>query len=195
MGIIVVSGGISRALYTDDFNRANGTLGGNWTYGNGSQPQISGNVAVMTSTTDGYYPAKYNSSVNTNNYFVQATCTSTSSVASGLTIRVPTSGWAIFVLMMCTNSSSSIGTATSAAGGGYTNRTTGGPSYTAGDVLRIECSNNVYTAKKNGTTTITWTDTGLIVPIASSNRTGGLSVQRSSFTNSGGFDNFSMGDL
>lgn len=195
MGIIVVPSGVSKALYADDFNRANGSLGANWTNGNGSPPQITSNAAAMSGTTDGLYPSKYNSSVNTNSYFVQATCVSPSSVSSGILIRLPASGWSIYVILFCGNASSAIGTAASASGGSYTNRTTGGPAYANGDVLRIECVGNVYTAKKNGTSTISWTDSGLLVPIAASNRTGGVIMQRASFTNSGGFDNWSMGDL
>lgn len=195
MGVIVVSGGVSKALFNDDFNRANGSLGANWTNGNGTPPQITSNAAAMSGTTDGLYPSKYNSSVNTNSYFVQATCVNPTSVSSGIIIRLPASGWTIYVILFCGNASSAIGTANTSAGGGYTNRTTGGPSYANGDTIRIECVNNVYTAKKNGSTTISWTDSGNLVPVAATNRTGGLIMQRASFTNSGGFDNFSMGDL
>lgn len=195
MGIIVVSGRVSKAVYTDDFNRSNGVVGSNWTYGNGTQPQISSNAVAMTGSTDSFYPIKYAFSVNSDNFYVQATCTGTSSVSSGLLIRVAQANWSMYTLVLLNNSASQIGTATSATGGGYTSRTTGGPSYTTNDVVRIECSGNIYTAKKNGSTTISWTDSGGITTIGSSNRTGGLTVQRSSFTNSGGFDNFSMGDL
>ena len=183
----------SLAVFADDFNRANGTLGSNWTYRNGSaDPQIASNRAAMGGTTDGYYQTTWVDPCLTATQFAECDMVSSSEQPSGILLRYSASG--VGVILSWTNNNLAISTTTGWAGAGLTNRTGDVASGTtlAGKRLRLTAVGNVYTGYVNGEQKIQWVDTGNIIP--TTGRLGGLTVRRQSFTNSGTLDNWAFGD-
>ncbi len=183
------------AAYTDNFTRSNGALGANWSNGNGSDPQIVSNQAAMGGTTDGYYPSRWASPAATDRWMVSVTYGATpSGTLSGALIRA-NSGWTQQVITGASNANTYIYTATAASGGTETQRATVATGFASGDTLKIVALGNLYTVYKNGTSILTWTDSGGVVGTGSANRNGGIWLQRASFVNSSPISLWTMSDL
>ncbi|MBB5915264.1 hypothetical protein BJY24_004131 [Nocardia transvalensis] len=195
-GVVPIPDIVAGARRSDDFNRANGAMGANWTLGNGTQPQISSNMAAQTGSSDGFFPARYNAGQSsTDRWYVEWVVGATpTSVASGVLIRAR-SDWTQAVAAGCYSSGTAIATVTSATGSGSVTRASNSTTFAAGDTLRVQADGNVYTVFKNGVSIgLSWTDSGGVIGTGSNNRWGGLYVQRSSFTNSAALNSWVLAD-
>jgi hypothetical protein len=156
----------SRAVLTpatgtifDNFNRADGPLGSNWL----TSLDLAGPAPVVSSNqcrgSDTLCPAYWNPAVNSfsNDQHAQATyVTATSFDHAGVVVRHDTSGHSNFYLFFANGSNLSIYKCTA---GSYLQIGTGTNSgFANGDVLRLEVVGSTLTAKVNGTTFITVTD-------------------------------------
>lgn len=189
----VVSAAEPGVDYVDDFNRADGVLGSDWTYRNGtSYPRISGNQVAVGGTTDGYYECTWVDPCLTSEQYVECDMVTGGSRSSGIMLRYSSSG--VGVILTWIGTKLAIFTTTGWQGAGGVNRTGDIEAGTlAGKRLRFTAIGNVYTGYVDGVKAIEWIDSGSVVP--TTGRLGGLALQRASFSNSGQLDNWAFGDL
>jgi hypothetical protein len=150
-GIIPVTGYLNTAY--DNFNRANGAIGGNWTATNGGF-NVSGNTVVGTGGTN---LAFWSANTFSNSQFAQVTVNTlngaTDFVGVDVLLSAGNNGYT------CVENNASLLLQKLVAGTGTTlvsSATAGAP----GDVLRLEAApGGVLTCSRNGVTSITATDT------------------------------------
>lgn len=161
---------------SDDFNRANGALGANWT-AIGTAPTIVTNRAQagtpgFNSTV--FYAARHVTALNGDTQEVTfvpiaATANAAATVGGGAFLRCDSSGNRVEVAI--TSTQVIIGTRIS---GTATNRATA--SSTGTPSVRMTAVGTLYSAYLNGSGTpaVTWTDSGGLVSIGSGNRYAGI---------------------
>lgn len=165
--------------YSDDFNRANGGLGSNWTTLTNA-PVIASNVAQAGTTgpsnTFTVYGARWVDPVLTNNQEVSCTvhtppAPSTPTLGSGLVLHCDSSGNRVEAVI----ASDAVYFFTRISGTG-TQRASQTVTVNSGTAIRATAVGNVYSIylAGSGTATLTWTDSGNLVGSGSSNRYLGL---------------------
>ncbi|MCC3311547.1 hypothetical protein [Nocardia africana] len=163
---------------TDDFNRADGGLGANWTTIGANAPVIASNRAQAGTPGIGQtlaYIARHNTALTTDTQEVvfvpiAATVGPTPAQGAGAFLRSTSAG--NFVCVSVTDTQAFINTYIS---GTFTNRATSG-TISAPTSVRFTAVGNVYSVYINGSATaaVTWTDSGALIGIGSSNRYFGL---------------------
>lgn len=159
----------------DDFNRANGTLGANWTDRNGAGAIIASNA--LSNSTAGFFPVQYNKMPASGpDQFISGiigALGANNGYNNILFARTPlssTSGtWACLFI---NNLQMQIATMTSWAAASFTARTAlansnGGSAMAVGARVTLAVVNNVWQAYYNGTPVGTsWSDTTPVIPAA-----------------------------
>lgn len=148
------------SIFTDNFNRANGAIGGNWTNINGTFGISSNKATSLTLGADSRAQAVYSASFGPdsfgNDQYAQLVLADTTAYA-GVVVRGSLSAYTGYVAVAAgTDSAISkfvAGTPTAVA--------TGGPPFANGDVLRLEISGSTLTLKKNGVVVLTGTDSSI----------------------------------
>ncbi|MGW5514254.1 DUF7257 domain-containing protein [Nocardia africana] len=161
----------------DDFNRADGGLGSNYTTIGANAPVIATNRAQGGSPGTNLsltYMARHNTTLATDTQEIAFTITtptagSTPSLGGGVFLRGTTGG--DFVCVSVTNTQAFIN---SYIGGTFTNRATGSISTPTNG--RLTVNGNVYQVFINGsgTAAATWIDSGGLIGIGASNRSVGV---------------------
>jgi hypothetical protein len=209
VGALTGTAGAAGAHYTDDFNRANSaTLGANWTaydtQGLGTEFRILSNTAAVSSTGIGANGfdivfSEYNTALSTDNHKVAVTVAATKPDVVTLDVR---SNGTDYVQAECPDGDVwliyTITGATAYVGGTVTQRAVTGAtqSFTASDVVSFEASGTAYTLKKNGSTILSWTDSGAAHTsfVDSSHRKVAIVIAALSST-SQAVDNFAADDI
>lgn len=184
--------------YTDNFNRANGVLGGNWVYGvSNISPQISGNQAAYTSTTAINGTARWVSATATDDQRVAFTTRSALTSQYDFLILRCNSGFTSWVGAIITTGGLQISTYTSGAAGGQTARATaaGDPGIASGSVVTFTAIGNTYTLYDDGVQKLQWVDSGGVATVGASNRYGGFGISRAGLTNGAPVDDFLFQDV
>lgn len=182
-------------LFSDYFNRANGVLGANWTYGNGTvDPGVVSDAAQVSDTVNGFYPVYATTQAVSNNFYVQMSIGDTSNTQNGIIVR-GASGFTLFAAAVINATTTGIFTFTSATGGGAIQQATVSTSWASGDVIRFECNNNTYVVRRNGVKILTWVDSALLIPMDTLHMSGGFYVNRGAGVNSCVLDNFILDNL
>lgn len=187
-----------KASYSDPFTRANAaTLGASWTGRTSTVLKVDTNVAVPD-TLSSFCLDSYNSAMFTDDHKVTAVVTATSGLEGTLLyIRSNNSDSQIYAYML--NSGQwLIYSHTSTYNGSLSSPTQraitpASQSYTTGDSLSFEATGNVYTIRKNGTSILTWTDSGNAVPTGSTHREVAICYYASAASH--GIDSFTAVDL
>lgn len=146
-------------LATDNFNRADGGLGSNWTTASGCFAlSISSNACLCNDDPEGGY---WNAVTPSNDQYSQLTIGSVVVTASdngiGPSIRQSTSADTKYFVMGSTVDSHCY----KVVAGAYTQIGSTAGSVTTGDVLYIEAQSTAVVAKKNGSNLITATDSAV----------------------------------
>lgn len=175
------------ALYTDDFNRANGAIGSNW--GPSSpQPTINTNAA-QNSTTSGNTPQLVEwlgGELSSEHYAVTVTIKTpvgtNRSTQTYFYVTARGNGTATQnddrVVLVVSGAALSSGIYTLSSGGTFTRRTTITDAFVSGDDATLEVNGNVYTAYRNGVAIgPAWTDSGGVVPTGVGRRGFGFGTQ------------------
>ena len=159
------------SAYTDDFNRANGSLGANWT--KVTSANITGDVAIVSNEASGSVASQwgiytYASSAATNDQYAQAVVPTVASgsqreVQLGVRVKLPVVGsyWpdGYFIGIQYTTSGASR-YLFKYSGGNYSAITSASsPAFTAGETIRIEAQGSTIRYLLNGTAIFTQTDT------------------------------------
>jgi hypothetical protein len=171
-----------------------------FTLGNGTGIAMSGGVASLSGSTDGWYPALFNTPVASDAWFAQCTIASApTSVPAAVIIRGNVSTWQQVAVGFGSANTYVIFTTSATASGATTEATLAGL-FASGDVCRVTAipiltGGTLYTVYKNGTSIGGWTDSGATSSSGAANRLGGLAMQRSSFTNSCSLSNPIFADL
>ncbi|WP_280465221.1 hypothetical protein [Nocardia brasiliensis] len=167
-----------------------------FTRGNGStNPAMSGGVASVSGTTDGVYPARWDTPCLSDYMYAQAELNvNDTGQAAQVFVRCSESGFSQRVAFGAATSGLYIFTYTTGNNNG-TQRANVAHTSNAGDLLRLEARGNVYYGYVNGTLELTWTDSGNVVSIGQGFRGCGLIVVRGSFVNSASLREFEAGDL
>lgn len=188
------------ASYTDNFNRANATtLGSSWRVDVNSQPQIVSNHAQFKTPNSGDGRAgnwvSYVTALNTDNYGVdiQLSSTSGSAATNNFTGAVLAIGDTFGSGMMCyglvstgsgclivTQSGAVNSPGISSGQSGQTSRATTATNVVNTDAISFKRSGNVFTLYKNGSSILSWTDTGNVVSSGSAYRRFGFIVEGNS---------------
>jgi hypothetical protein len=149
-GIIPVTGYVNSAY--DNFNRANGAIGANWTVTNGGF-NVAGNVLAGTAGTN---LAFWNAGTFSNAQFAQVTVASLNGATDFVGVDVLLSAGNNGYSCVENNAALLLQKLTAGAGATLTSSATAGA---PGDVLRLEVApGGVLTCSRNGTTAITATD-------------------------------------
>ncbi|MGW4123634.1 DUF7257 domain-containing protein [Nocardia sp. NPDC004711] len=187
----------------DDFNRADAaTLGSDWRVDINAQPRIATNRAEMKAM--GFNDAEagnwvsYQAGANSgrfagDNYSVRAqliaptTTLATDNVMGVILAVADTFGSGVMCMFVgstgngcaIVTQSGSPPTSGIANGGqtGQTLRVTTGTGLAATDLIEFQRVGNVFTAYRNGTSFLTWTDTGAVVSSGATNRRWGFVVE------------------
>jgi hypothetical protein len=142
---------------TDNFNRANGSIGANWTQTDGTW-SVTNNQATYTLGGDSEASVVYTNISFANDQYAQVTLAATTNAASGVMVRgsnVANTGYSL----ACGGSSCFI---FKVVAGAVTNLTSSGAIPTSnGDVLRLEVHGTALTAFKNGTQILSTTDSAI----------------------------------
>ncbi|MFD6677479.1 hypothetical protein ACFWDA_24355 [Rhodococcus zopfii] len=179
--------GTIKKSYTDDFNRANGAIGSNW--GPSSPQPVVNTNAAQNSTASGNTPqlVEYlGGMMATDNYAVTATIKTPVG-----TSRVTTTYFYLLargngtatqdddrVLLVLSGAALSSGFYTINSAGTISSRHVAiSTAFVTGDTVTLEVNGNVYTAKRNGTTIATFTDSSGIVPVNAGHRGFGFGTQ------------------
>jgi hypothetical protein len=173
---------------SDNFNRANGSLGGNWTIPGGSWA-VSGNQATyVTVDGSGLAPAAYTGSSFSNDHFAEATlagsgagsggaigvaCRLSSVADTGYSVRVSVIGGASTLQKYVAGAGTTLGT---------------GTTYAIGDVIGISCQGTTIRTYRNGLQDLSVTDSAI------TSGSPGMWGQNT-FTIPLALDNFIAGDL
>jgi hypothetical protein len=150
-GIIPVTGYVNSAY--DNFNRANGAIGTNWTVTSGGF-NVAGNVLVGTGGTN---LAFWNAGAFSNAQFAQVTVASLNGATDFVGVNVLLSAGNNGYTCVENNASLLLQKLTGGTGATLASSATAGA---AGDVLRLEVApGGALTCSRNGTTAISATDT------------------------------------
>lgn len=184
--------------YTDDFNRANAsTLGSNWRVDVNSQPQISSNHAQFKVPANGDGRAgnwvSYSAGLlSSDNYGVKFQLASPSGnlATNNFTGGVLAVGDSFGSGTMCyglvstgsgclivTQSGTPITSGISSGQTGQTSRATTGTNAAVTDLFEFRRAGNVFTLLQNGSSLLTWTDTGNTVSSGATYRRFGMIVE------------------
>lgn len=173
--------------YIDDFNRANGAIGSNW--GPSSPQPVINTNAAQNSTASGNTPqlVEYLGGVMmTDHYAVTVTIKTpvgTSRVTTTYFYLLARGNGAATqdddrVLLVLSGAAMSSGFYTISSSGTLSSRHVAiSAAFVAGDTATLEVNRNVYTAKRNGTTIATFTDSSGIVPVDAGHRGFGFGTQ------------------
>ena len=204
----------SGAHYTDNFNRSNAsTLGASWTakdpFGIATQFRILGNTAALSATGIGAFGfdgvlSEYNSALSTDDHSVSLTVAATAPDFLNLYLRSNGGSEYIFATIAA-GGTADITTVIGdsgylAANGSGTvttrNSSAGSQTITASDLFLFQAVGNVYTLKKNGSTLVSWTDSGGAHSsyVNSTHRKAAISIGGFSST-SQAVDNFTADDI
>ncbi|MGV9744573.1 hypothetical protein ACWDTG_06625 [Rhodococcus zopfii] len=179
--------GTIKKSYVDTFNRANGAIGSNW--GPSSPQPVVNTNAAQNSTASGNTPqlVEYlGGMMATDNYAVTATIKTPVG-----TSRVTTTYFYLLargngtatqdddrVLLVLSGAALSSGFYTINSAGTISSRHVAiSTAFVTGDTVTLEVNGNVYTAKRNGTTIATFTDSSGIVPVNAGHRGFGFGTQ------------------
>lgn len=176
--------------FTDDFNRANGSLGSNWLVNSGTPAQIANNAAQAFTTSTTSTPVSWGicnamQFASADAQYIEVICVTpassgVSSLASFLILSNPgTPGTGMSMGLMFYNNSSGIAIY-SLSGQSATLRQgySGTPTLGTGTKVAFSCVNGVYTGYVNDVQVGTpFTDSGNIVPRDASHRYGGFLLQ------------------
>lgn len=190
--------GVTRLTFSDNFDRADSTtLGADWTEWNitGNSMAIASNrLQCQGSGSGGGSHARWNTLSNTDDQFSQAELGPNLTGTVRMNVRGLASDTVTMVSGLFTPNTGAWDIRTSVAGSETVRASGTAATGSAGQVVRFECSGNVYTLKVGGTTIGTWTDTGGVVTPGPTRRTVGIriGVSGSSTCN---VDNWSGGDL
>lgn len=148
---------LSGAQVSDNFNRANGALGANWTTTAGTFAIVS-NQATVTAVATNIALAAYTGTTFANNQYAQVQWLGGGGWGGALCIRCSNSAITGYVLSGVSGTASILykfvaGTSTVLA--------SGGPAFTLNDVIRLEAVGTAITAYKNGTVILTATDSSI----------------------------------
>lgn len=171
----VASSRVSKALFTDDFNRANGALGSpDWSV-------ISANLTVDSNQLQGGGgKALRSADCFTDDMFSQVTIGSSTGGTFTLYVRTGSTSWPTIVVNVTPSSGNwAIVTDPTSSGGDHTTRASGSAGsgvVVAGVVVRLEALGNVYSLKVNGSSVGSWTDSGGAVTPGPSRRRTGVSI-------------------
>lgn len=197
MGSVEVWTGFTPILWTDDFNRANGTLSTeDYTYKNGTYPRISGNVLFVGASSNGSYEVLVNQVPAGGDIFTEVTFAAANNSTPSALILGGSNDNGIHALLFVNSNSLGIYTSTGWAGAGLTaqaNYVGIGRSFAVGDVIRFVRVGNVYTGYLNDTEIVQWVDETELVPLT--NVLGGIMQQRGFFANSASYDDLRFGDV
>ncbi|NEW33859.1 hypothetical protein GV791_14990 [Nocardia cyriacigeorgica] len=188
---------------TDDFNRADGGLGANYTTIGANAPVIATNRAQAG--VPGYnagnvvYLARHNTALTSDTQeiswnIIAPTANTTPSLGGGCFLRSTTGG--DMVLVSVTDTQVHINTR---IGGTFANRATG--SVSSPKSARLTAVGNVYSVYINGagTPAVTWTDSGGVIGIGGSNRSFGIYASAANsfgtVTRGWGIDAFTARDI
>lgn len=172
----VPTSGYQNEIY-DNFNRANGGLGANWTTVTGfTAPSITTNQVVGPASLSGAY---WSANVFDSSQFVQATFTGSGSPNTELGVQMNLNNAYVCALR---GAASGLYTVT---GGAFTAITTGTTNFSVGDVIRLEFVNGTLNCYQNGA--LIYTASSITA------RTGTPGFVTNS--NTASFDNFSGGNL
>lgn len=142
-------------LATDDFNRANGTLGANWTTVTGFNAfQIASNVVTQV-TEPGDTGARYNAVTFPNDQWSQVTVDVSINSNGGPAVRMATDGSANYYVFVVAGGEYRI---YSISGGSGSLISNAAGSFSNGDVAYLEIQGTTLIAKKNGVQVLTITD-------------------------------------
>lgn len=167
---------------SDNFNRANGALGANWTTTAGTFA-ISSNTALVTAVTGAAALTAYTGTTFASNQYAQATYLAGGSWGGAIGVRLSNSAATGYILYGIAGSSSAIA---KVVAGTVTNIATGGPGFSTSDILRLEVTGTSITASQNGAVILTATDSSIA--------SGYPGLGAIDFTG-GVMDNFKGGDL
>lgn len=150
--------------FTDDFNRADGSLGANWaTPSNASALAIVSNAVKGAATTPTWGAARVDSSVGTFAADQKATVTFTAISNfdwAGPCVRMSSAGDYYGLLYYPTSGTSEL-ILSRWSGGTRTQLTTQVNTLVVGDTLTLIAQGSLLTVQKNGVTAYTFTDTTL----------------------------------
>lgn len=192
------AGRLQKASFTDNFNRANESLGAasfpasNWT-------AITSGLTVTSNRVQGSGRVVWNADTLTDDQYTQVAVANVAAGTIYLWLRNPGgTGWPQ-VDAYVTPSSGAWGILTdpSSAAGNHTTRASGSLGsgvVVATDVLRFEVVGNVYTLKRNGAPvpSATWTDTGNVVAPGPTKRKVGFQLDNATTL---AIDDWAGGDL
>lgn len=188
-----------KASYADAFTRANAaTLGTGWTGRTATVLKVDTNVAVPD-TLSSFCLDSYDSGMNTDDHKITAVINAAPSGTEGCLIYIRSNNTDSQIYAYMVNASQwLIYSHTSTYNGSLsapTQRaiTAGANSFTAADSLSFEATGNAYAIKKNGTSILTWTDSGSAVPTGSTHR--GVAICYYASAANHGIDSFAAVDL
>src|SRR5689334_5826 len=178
-------------LASDDFNRANGGLGANWTTTTGENaPEINSNACRANPGAAGTYGARYTATSAPDDQYAEvvlgSNISSVSDEGTGAACRIA-SGAQTHYLEQTNTSETRL---YECVAGSFTQLGSDGSTGTTGDTFRLKCSGSDISVEKNGTT--------IIGPTTNSSITSGNFGIWSTATPSGVFgdaDSWAGGDL
>lgn len=153
----------------------------------------SGGKFQFQGTTDGSQSIYITSQMSTDRMRVEASASGTTAVDCGVAIHCDANGsYGVRVAV----SSSEIRVYTADWGGTFTQRATAGnTSGAARWSVEFIPGTSTYVVQKNGTTVVSWQDTGNLASRGKGRRSAGLRVSRSTFINSPSWDDFLVFDV
>lgn len=187
-----------KADYIDNFTRANGALGTNWSEvntGAGSNLTITSNQVVFNGTTDGTEAAIWTQPLLSDHVDIQLQLTGTVNAQWSSVFLGNSTGSACCALRV----NSSTVTILSGAYGSLTSRATASVTNATGAFFDLvyDIGTNTYTVLKNSSATSmpTWNDSGNLMSHGSANRYPGIFITRASFANGCAIGYFEAKDL
>lgn len=186
---VIAAARVQKAYFADDFNRANGAIGSNWT------ANLDGSgMTINTNRMQGSGYSLWATDCLTDDEYSQATIATTSGNIF-LYVRTPSTGWPnVCAIITLSSGAWTITTDPSNAGANHTTRASGSLGsgvVVAGSVPRFEVTGNVYTLKHNGSTVGSWTDSGAVIVPGPTKRKVGVQLSASGIS----IDDWSGGDL
>lgn len=143
-------------IFTDNFNRANGAIGSNWTNLNGTFGVNANQAKPLTLGADSRAQSVWSGGVIGNDQYSQAALVNVASYA-GVVVRGALAAYTCYVAVA--NGTDSI--IQKFVAGTGTGLASGGPAFAAGDVIRLEVKGTALTLFKNGNVVLTATDSAI----------------------------------
>ena len=168
------------ATFTDDFNRANGAIGANWTALTGSASVSSNAMVVGSASTQVIWASE----CATADQFAQVTLAAPTTSANGVVVRCDGTLNNQYMARRALGSVELF----KFVGGATTSLGSVAGTYPAGTVLRLEAAGAAIRLLVDGSPIIAVTDTDL----TAGRRVG---IRNTASTTGGTYDNFSGGDL